>query len=281
MKLARGLAWLLYHIDRRHRLVALDNLRLAFPNHYSEAELDALVRAVYRHFCGLLMDIIHLPHIYSVTSRRKYFELDDGRLIDQLISGRPVFMLTAHFGNWELGGFSLGELGFSSYAIARPIDNPFLDDFLRRFRERKGQKILAKHGDFDKMKDILANAGLIATLADQDAGERGLFVDFFGRPASTHKAVALLAMNYQVPIVVLGIRKIGEPIQYRLRVEDVILPEEYDGQPVAAKAITQRFTNAVERLVRSAPEQYFWLHRRWKHQPPVRKTVRDKTKKVA
>ncbi len=277
--LASGLAWLAYHLDRRHRLVALDNLRRAFPGRYNEAELDRLVRSVYRHFCTVLVEIIHLPRKLHANTWRRYFDLDptQGRaLVDCLLSGRPLMLVTGHFGNWEMGGYVLGLFGFKGYAIARPLDNRFLDDFLRRFRESTGQQILAKHGDFDKIQAILKSSGVLATLADQDAGQRGLFVDFFNRPASTHKAVALLALEHGVPLLVFGARKVGEPMRYQGRVEDVILPEAYDGRPDALRAITQRFTTALEGLVREAPEQYFWLHRRWKHQP-----VRPKAKRVA
>src|SRR5208282_4553765 len=103
--------------------------------------------------------------------------------------------------------YVLGLLGVKSYAVARPLDNPYLEDFLRRFRERTGQKLLAKRGDFEQMQTILGKGGIIATLGDQDAGQRGLFVDFFGRPASTHKAMAVLALEYNVPILVIGVPK--------------------------------------------------------------------------
>jgi KDO2-lipid IV(A) lauroyltransferase len=115
---------------------------------------------------------------------------------------------------------------------------------------------------------------VVATLGDQDAGQRGLFVDFFGRPASTHKAVALLALEHRVPMLVIGVRKVAEPMRYQIVVEDHILPEEYDDRPDAIKVLTQRFTAALERVVRAAPEQYFWLHRRWKHQPVAKKAKR-------
>ena len=136
----------------------------------------------------------------------------------------------------------------AEHAIARELDNPYLDDFLRSFRERTGQKVLAKKGDFDKMQELLAHGGVLATLADQDAGARGQFVTFFNRPASTHKAVALMALEYNVPIVVIGTPKVGEPMRHAVLVEDVILPEEYDNNPEAKKRITQRFTAALERL---------------------------------
>jgi KDO2-lipid IV(A) lauroyltransferase len=267
-KLAMGMAWLAERLDKRHRLVAAENLRQAFPGKYDALGPEQDVRATYRHFCNLLIEIIHLPRALHIGTWRRHLDLRDARmLIEALLSGRPLLLVTGHFGNWEMGGYTLGLLGFKTHAIARPLDNRFLDDYLRRFRERTGQGVLAKHGDFDRMQELLAKGGVLATLADQDAGQRGLFVEYFGRPASTHKAIALMALQYNVQMLVLGIRKVGEPMRYQTICEDLIRPEEYEGRRDAVNAITQRFTSALEHIVRTAPEQYFWLHRRWKHQP--------------
>jgi KDO2-lipid IV(A) lauroyltransferase len=249
-------------------MVAAENLRHAFPGRFSFEQIDRMVRRIYRHFCGVILEIIQLPRHFNAYNWLKYFKIPpDRELVGWLLSGRPLLIVTGHFGNWEMAGYGLGLLGFTAHAVARPLDNPFLEEYLRRFREGTGQKLLAKHGDFTRMQSILDNAGIIATLVDQDAGARGLFVDFFGRPASTHKAMALLALEHQVPLVVVGCRKIGEPMSYELMVEEYILPEDYQTRPDAVPAMTQRFTSALERIVRTAPEQYFWLHRRWKHQP--------------
>ncbi len=267
---ARFLAWLVYHIDKRHRLVAQENLAKAFPGKYSDAEIDRVVRGVYRHFCTVLVEIVQMPRRLHVHNWKRQVRLVHGeRVIDAMLSGRPLLIVTGHYGNWEMAGYVIGLAGFRTHAIARPLDNPYLDDFLRAFRERTGQRLLAKHGDFDKMQALLDSGGVIATLADQDAGQRGLFVDFFGRPASTHKAVALMAIEHRVPMVVVGTPRIDG--QYQIASADVILPEDYDKSPDAVREITQRFTTDLEQLVRLAPEQYFWLHRRWKHQPLPRK----------
>ena len=272
---AAGLAWLAYRVNRRHREVARDNLRQAYPGQFTEAELDALVRAVYRHFCTLLIEIILIPRLLRVTNWRRYIRMLPGnRLANCLLSGRPVLLVSGHWGNWEMSGYALGLLGFTTHAIARPLDNPYLERFLLKFRERTGQKILAKHGDFAHVQALLDGGGVLATMADQDAGQRGLFVDFFGRPASTHKAVALLALRHRVVLAVVGTRKLAEPMYYEVITQDVIYPEEYDGHPDAVRALTQRFTTALEQLIRTAPEQYFWLHRRWKHQPAVKTAKR-------
>jgi KDO2-lipid IV(A) lauroyltransferase len=273
-QLALALAWLGYHADRRHRQVADDNLRHAFPE-ISAEERDTLVRGCFRHFALLITEIARMPRKLHVGNWRQHVELVDGEILAKaMTSGRPCLLVGAHFGNWELAGYTMGLLGFRTHAIARPLDNQYLDGFLRKFREGTGQRVLAKKGDFDQMTELLAGGGLLATLADQDAGQRGLFVDFFGRPASTHKAVALMALEYNVPLLVGGVPRVGEPMRYQVVIEDVIEPAEYAERPDAAQAITQRFTSALERLIRRYPEQYFWLHRRWKHQPLARKAKR-------
>jgi KDO2-lipid IV(A) lauroyltransferase len=273
---ARGLAGILYRVDRRHRLVADENLSHAFPD-LDAGERDQMVRAVYLHFCTLLMVIIHLLRKLHPSNWKQHLNLISGReMVDALLSGRPIMLVTGHFGNWELGGFALGLFGFQTHAIARVLDNPYLERYLRRFREQTGQTILDKNGKFTEMQELLDNGGVMATLGDQDAGQRGQFVDFFGRPASTHKAIAVFSLHNQVPLVVLGIAQVGEPMRHALVVEDVIRPEEYASERDPVRAITQRFTSALERIIRRHPEQYFWLHRRWKHQP-----AQKKAKKVA
>jgi KDO2-lipid IV(A) lauroyltransferase len=269
-QLAISLAWLGYQFDKRHRQVADDNLRHAFPE-FDSVQRDGLVRGCFRHFALLIAEIARMPRKLHVNNWRQHVELVNGEVLAQMMtSGRPCLLVSGHFGNWELAGYTMGLLGFHTYAIARPLDNPLVDRFLRQFRQRTGQTVLAKKGDFDHMTELLARGGLLGTLADQDAGPRGLFVEFFNRPASTHKAVALMALEYNVTMIVAGVPRVGEPMRYQVVIEDVIDTADYAHRPDAVTAITQRFTVALERLIRRHPEQYFWLHRRWKHQPVVR-----------
>lgn len=271
-RLALALAALAFRVDKRHREVAKDNLRHAFPDRYTEAELNRLVFQVYRHFMTLVVEIAHLPRKLHVTNWCRYIQLIHGdKILDGLTSGRPLMIVTGHFGNWEMAGFALGLLGFRTFAVARELDNPHLERFLKQFRQKTGQKILAKKGDFDQMQNLLAGGAVIATLADQDAGPRGLFVDYFGRPASTFKSIALLSIEFNVPILVIGVPKVAWPMQYHIEAVELIDPKDYVERPDAVKAITQKYTSAIESMVRRYPEQYFWLHRRWKHQPPLRK----------
>jgi Kdo2-lipid IVA lauroyltransferase/acyltransferase len=275
--LGNVLALIGYHLDRRHREVARDNLRHAFPDRCEDpAECDRLVRACYRHYCTMCVEIACLPRRIHIHNWRSFG--DDVRHFDRImvaiLGDRPVLLVTAHYGNWEVAGYVTGLVGLRTYAIARALDNPYLNRFLQRFRQKTGQTILSKTGDFDRITAVLEAGGAIATLGDQDAGPKGMFVEFFNRPASTHKAVALLALQHDALLVVLGIPRIAHPMKFALEVEDLIDPRDYTGRRASAvREITVRFTQAIERMVRRHPEQYFWLHRRWKHQPPAGKAA--------
>jgi KDO2-lipid IV(A) lauroyltransferase len=271
-KLAAFLGWFAYRIDKRHRLVAAENIRFAFPELADNpARVDRLVRGAYHHIALMAIEIALLPRKLHTASWRRFADMDPGlKLLAPLYADRAAIFVTAHFGNWEFAGWLIGLFGFRTHAIARVLDNPHLEAFFKRFRQATGQTIIAKKDDFERLTDVMKEGGKVATLADQDAGPRGLFVNCVGRPASTHKAVALMAIEFDAPLVVIGIPRVAEPMFYGVMCEEVIDPRDYDGRPDAVKAITQRYTAALERLIRRHPEQYFWFHRRWKHQPAAR-----------
>lgn len=267
-QLAKGLAWLAYHIDRRHRLVAMDNLRQALPELTNETALKRYVLRVYEHFALMIIEMVHLPRKLHPHNWRNLLELAQSEaLVQALLNQHAKLIVTGHYGNWEMAGYALAMFGFRSFAIARPLDNPYLDRLVRRFRQKTGQQLLAKKGELDRIEMILEGGGIVCTLGDQDAGQNGLFVNFFGRPASTHKAIALLAIRHQATLIVAAARRLNRCLHYRLEVTDIIDPSEYADNPKAVQLITQRFTEAFERLIRLDPTQYLWLHRRWKHQP--------------
>jgi Kdo2-lipid IVA lauroyltransferase/acyltransferase len=266
--LARLLARILYLVDKRHREVGLENLKSAFGDQYTELERDQIVRAVYEHFCMMLMEILHIPRkLHPATWRDRITLVGHEAVLDRLMTGGPMIMLSGHFGNWEMAGYLFGVFGFPPNSVARTLDNPYLDEYLRRFRERTGQKMISKTEGYEQMLEVLRNGGILSFLADQDAGQRGLFVDFFGRPASTHKAIALLAIEHNAPVVVGYARRIGPGFRYEVGCDAIIEPSEWTGGADDVRLLTQRYTTALENIVRRSPEQYLWLHRRWKHQP--------------
>ncbi|MBN9118884.1 MAG: lipid A biosynthesis acyltransferase [Planctomycetes bacterium] len=282
--IAGGVAWLGYRLLKSRRRIALENVRASFPE-LSEPQAERIVRGMFDHFGRTIAELVLLPRKLHLTNWRKHMVLD-GPNVPPLLRDRAALIVTAHFGNWEMAGFALGRLGFRTFAIARALDNPYLERYALWFRQRTGQTILDKNDGYDRIEDVLKESGKVATLADQDAGPKGVFVDFFGRPASTHKAIALMALKFDAVMVVTGVPRVSRadhpqrpdfdpsgslgPLFYRVRCADVIDPREYANDPNAVKAITARYTAALEGLIREHPEQYFWLHRRWKHQPKAK-----------
>jgi KDO2-lipid IV(A) lauroyltransferase len=275
--LARALGWLAYRVDKRHRQIGFDNLKHAFGDVYNDDQRYQILRKMYDHFFMVIMEIVHTPRKIHLTNWRDWLVVVNyvPSMDKRITADRPMILLTGHYGNWELAGYIFGLFGFPTVSVARILDNPFLERYIRSFREKTGQMLVPKRGGYDQEVEVLKNNGLLGFVADQDGGPRGVFVDFFGRPASTHKAIALLAIEHQAPVVVGVSRRIGPGFRYEFRCEDVIDPADLAGTPDDVRILTQRFTSALERLIRQDPTQYLWLHRRWKSQPKIKSPARE------
>ncbi|HUO08638.1 MAG TPA: lysophospholipid acyltransferase family protein [Phycisphaerae bacterium] len=269
---ARAVGGLLYKIDRKHRQRALENLRASFPEK-PQAELEYIAERSMQHFIELVMDVLFTTRLINVESWHRYVHLDGlSESLKILLRGRGAIMLTGHYGNWEILGYTLATLGFETYSIARPIDNPYIDSWLLGVREKKGQIILSKRGVTTTALDVLQKKGVLGFIADQNAGPKGMFVPFFGRQASTYKSIGLLAIQHNVPIVVGYARRRGDKFEFDIGTSDIIHPEDWQNFPRdqyrdELHYITARYTKGIEDFVRADPTQYLWIHRRWKTRP--------------
>ena len=267
---ARGLAWLACDVVRLRRRVVEDNLRHVFPHWPSEARRD-LTRRMWEHLFLMVCEIAHAPRKIHETNWRRYFEFRGKReMVAYLLDERPTVFVSGHFGNFELSSFMMGLLGFPTYAIARRLDNPYLDRYVNEFRQANGQFILPKDGSAPQIEAVLRSGGVIALLGDQSAGPKGCWVDFLGRPASCHKAVALFTLVSGAPLVVAYGKRIGGPLHFELGSGGIADPQFPSEELAGVKPLTQWYNRALERMIRSAPEQYWWVHRRWKGEPPGR-----------
>ena len=185
--------------------------------------------------------------------------------VRHLMDPRPLVTVSGHFGNFEVAGILGGLMGFPSFAVARPLDNPLLDRFVNRFRQRTGQFILPKRGSAKQIDALLQQGGTLMLLGDQAAGPNGCWVEFFGRPASCHKAVALFSLVNRAPMMLSYCRRLDRPMQFELGITAVFDPQidEISG----VKELTQWYSEQLEQMIRQAPGQYWWLHRRWKSRP--------------
>jgi KDO2-lipid IV(A) lauroyltransferase len=276
-RLADRLAWLTFDVLGVRRKITLENLAHAFPEKSDEERLE-LARNMWRHLTLLACEIAHLPRKVHRWNWRDHVEVVDEYLLSEpILDGRPVILASAHFGNFELAGYVLGLLGYATHSVARPLDNPFLHDYINDIRARTGQTLIPKRGGFDWITDVLDTGGTLALLADQFAGPRGCWVDFFNRPASTHKAIALLAAQHEAVLVVGYTVRVGGMLQYKMVVQSRLDPRESPAELSDITAATQWYTSELERFIRQAPEQYWWLHRRWKGEPPARRKKKAKS----
>lgn len=279
---AEALAFVFHHVLPRRwtrYAVARENLQRAFGASLTDRQAEKIIYKMWCHLFRLVTEMIQLPRKLRLDNVVEVIEFRNRRAaVRALCSGRPVIILSGHYGNWELAVSIFGLLGFRMGVVARMLDNQYLNNWFQQARRNTGHRLLAKKGGFDDMTRLLERRGFVAVLADQDAGANGVFVDFFHRPASTHKAIALLAHEYQALICVGYAARLddswttdGLP-RFELGCEEVIDPLDCTSDdPV--RELTQRYTTAIERVIRRAPHQYFWLHRRWKSHPKLRRHV--------
>jgi Kdo2-lipid IVA lauroyltransferase/acyltransferase len=258
----------MFAFDRKHRERALGNLRRSFPDmpeHIRRRTAQQSMRQLFLFFVELLFT----TRLIRWDNWRNYIELADfHRTLDLLMDKRRgVILLTGHYGNWEILGYLLATIGFPTVSVARPLDNPYVNDYVLGVRERRGQKIIDKKGATSLIEPVLASGGAVGFIADQNAGSKGLFVDFFGRRASTYKSIGLLAMEHNVPVVIGYARRVENVFRFTLGTQDIIYPEDWRDQDDPLRYITQRYTKAIEDFVRTEPGQYLWVHRRWKSRP--------------
>jgi KDO2-lipid IV(A) lauroyltransferase len=268
---AAALATLFTRVLGIRRQVVEENLWQAFPN-MTRTECRAMTWQMWRHLFLMMAEIAHTPRKIHETNWKEHSHIVNQELfVRTLLAGRPLVLISAHYGNFELGGYLMGLFGFPTYTVARALDNPHLDRFVNDFRGRTGQYILSKKGTSDEIQRVLARGGILTLLGDQHAGKKACWVDFFGRPASTHKAVALFSLGNDAPTMVSYARRLDRPLHYEVGPEAICDPRDPDFQFGSVQLLAQWYTDHLENLIRRSPEQYWWLHRRWKGEPPKRR----------
>lgn len=266
--LGRGLGSLAWHLDRRHRRVALDNLALALPE-LAPAEHLRIARDCFRHFGGALLDTLSAHRFDLVELCRRTTLEDWDHLLDARRQAAPrgVFVMTAHFGVWEQAAHALGAWGGGPlHVIGRPLDNPWLDRDLVALRGRFGNRLILKRGAARGMLRAIDAGETVALLVDQRVQPKeGIELPFFGRPAWTTPVLARLSLRLGVPVVPgFGYPEPGG--RYRIRMLPPIHPPaagDRADEEAAVRRLTARYLEVMEGAIRADPELWLWMHRRW------------------
>ena len=264
--LGRRLGDLAFVALPRRRRIALANLARAYP----ELPLRERRRLARRASQQLGMTLVELPRLLASPLEATLARIGlDG--IEHLhaamkASGRAL-LLTAHLGNWEIlcAAHRLTEYGLS--VVVRPLDAPWLDAITARLRRRTGVEIIDKRGALRPVLEALRRGQMVGILMDQNAARReGVFVDFFGYPASTSRSIAVLALRTGAPIVPIFARRLADGAHRVIIRPALPMPAGNDAE-TAAVELTARCTAEIERAIREAPDQWLWSHDRWRTRP--------------
>ena len=259
-----GLIW--YMVDKRHRNVALENIYFAYPEKFSPAQAKRFTKIVFKNTVSILFETIWS---YGKTQDElfKYFTIKGVSYFEKAQKkNRGVILLSGHLGNFELGLVALAKAGIAPYGIYRKFDFQPIERFLLEVRQRFGTTMIPLRGASKKIDTILRNNGVVGTLLDQSVDwYKGVFVDYFGRSACTNNGLAKLVLRSKAAVVPLFIVKKNENYIVEFLPE---IPLEITKDPIKdIENNTQNYVSSIEATVRQYPEQYFWVHNRWKTKP--------------
>ncbi len=268
--LGRFLARLYVRLGRSRRRILFENLVSAFPEK-SGAEIARIARKSAESLGAAFVEFLEVSVMSEGQIRGRIRVVGEEHLREARERGRGVFLLSAHFGGWELGAIRAGLLGEPICPVVRPLDNPLLEEELARRRTRFGNRLIDKN---DATRDILRalrSNRTVAILVDQNVLEReAVFVPFFRRLAATTPSLALFQLKTEAPVVPVFTWPEGGG-RYRLEFERPIWAEEFRAPGLdrdeAVRRATARYTEATEAAIRKAPEAWLWLHNRWRTRP--------------
>lgn len=252
-----------------HRSIGfvVGQMRATFGSRYSDAQYRKMAHDFFRHMGCMLAESVRLK---SLTKENIYDYVDFGdglERVRQIVanSGCGVFMTTGHIGNWEIIGAAGALTGVISGSIARPLDNPLVNDMITSYREHSGQKIWSKRGAVTNILRAIKKGESIGILIDQDAGPEGISVPFLGRPASTVTTIADLSIRTGAPLVPVAVQRVGgQPMKFHLNVGEVVYPDQAAEPEGERVRILTRLNEELSRMIEAEPVQWLWTHRRWK-----------------
>lgn len=264
--------WVLYRVFGVRRDVIDSQLKLAFKEELSPERLHSIGQKSWQNAVLTFFEFIQ-PNPIGSAGWDKFFEREGFQeyCLPLIQSGRPALILTAHIGNWEaLGNLGL-EQGVQIAAVAKPMHNSLVNDSILKSRAARGLEVLQIKASMKAIVDAVRAGKWVAIVGDQDARRRGVFVIFFGRPASTAPGVAHFSHLLNVPVIPAFCVRLPDS-QRHLKVvfAPPIYPDKDADREMDILRITQEHTTALEHVIRRHPEDYFWLHRRWKTQPKTR-----------
>jgi KDO2-lipid IV(A) lauroyltransferase len=260
--IGRALGMFMFVCVPRVRRVALENLRNAYGTTLSEKEIHAIARGAAINVGIVAAEFAHLPRLTPENIAR-WVTVEGAGHFDR---DRPGFILSAHLGNWEWMATVIKNLGFNVAEVVRPLDAPAMNAYVDRIRTSRGVRTIDKTGGGQEMLRLLKEGWIVGVLADQSPRESAVPVTFFGRQCWATVAPAMVALRQKMPIVVVTMTRDASG-HYTLRISPPVALERSGDFRADLITITQRCQDILEEHIRANPDQWLWLHRRWKDRP--------------
>ncbi len=266
LTLGRLLGFFIGRVVRYRRKVALENLRRAFGSEKDEADLRRILRGVYRHFGQMIVEFCRFP-VLSGRQIERLVTMERPDIFEEATQrGKGLVLVSGHFGNWEMMGAAIAHKGYPVRALVANQRNTAVGDLMDRFRRCVQVDAIRVGISVKEVLRALSRGEIVAIVSDQNAGRRGIFVDFFGRPTSTPQGPAAISLKMNAPMVLtFSIRE--QDGRHRMVLERFPDPDHFPPGPEGVRAVTQLYTRRLEHYIRRYPEQWLWLHRRWKCSP--------------
>jgi KDO2-lipid IV(A) lauroyltransferase len=266
LSLGQTLGLAFYYLDKRHRLIALSNLKIAFGKELPPSELKRIARNSFMHFGKTFMDIIKLPHLGEEKRNALINVEGEENLLKALREKKGALLFSAHYGSWEITPFFLAKKGKLS-VIARPLDNRLLEKELLKLRTSQGAHVIYKHQATKKILRSLRARKMVAFLIDQNVlRQQAVFVDFFGKKAATTPSLASFSLRTKSPLIPAFCYPTSSHA-YHLKIFSplsITLGGNYNQDVLK---ITQICTKIIEIQIRKNPDYWLWFHNRWKTRP--------------
>jgi Kdo2-lipid IVA lauroyltransferase/acyltransferase len=263
----RGVARIAYGLSDRLRRTGFRNLELAFPE-MDERERERILRGCFTNLGRLLGEFSQFSRA-TPESLRRIVECQGLENLDAAQAlGRGVILFTGHLGAWELSSFALSAFGYPLSFLVRRIDNPRVEQMIEQTRTRFGNRSIDKRAAMRPMMRTLRAGGTLGTLVDLNTQpHEGIFVDFFGIPASTTSGLAALALRTGAAVLPVFVPWDEKQKRFTLRIDPPLSIQPTGNQREDIRQLTSLFTSIVESYVRRYPEQWLWIHKRWNTRP--------------
>lgn len=263
-KFSSLIAFFFYYIIPIRKDVTIDNLTKAFPD-FSEKKIRQIAYGSYKSFCITLAEILYMPWLSLDELKDEVICENRDLIVQRFNEGNGVILLSAHFGNWEFLATSVAaQIDKKFCVVVKPQRNPYVTNWMNKVRTRWTNDVVPLGVSIRNVFSVLLNKGIVAMVADQRGPEGSIKLNFFGRMTSVYTGPAILSLKTNAPLI-YGIVIRQKDFTYKVEFTEIDRNNLPDDQEEKIKLLSERSLKHLEKIIKQYPEQWLWMHRRWKH----------------